>query len=325
MLVEVVFVMLGLSLLIGGGEVMIRGATGLATGLGVSPLAIGLTVVAFGTSAPELAVNLIAAFDGRSEISFGNIFGSNMANIGLIVGCTAIMKPILITGVVIAREIPMMLLATAAAIVMAFDRVLGTTPDQIGRADGIMLLLLFLVFLYYTIGDFVRQRAGKHANGAIDDTLGVGGGVARHLALTAIGLVALVWGADVTVDAATEVARNFGVPEVIIGLTILAVGTSLPELVASVTATMRGHAELAIGNVIGSNIFNLLWVLGVSALIRPLPFELVSNTDILMVIAASALLLLATASGKRYWIDRGEGGVFVIAYGLYVAFLIQRG
>ncbi len=186
MAVEFLWLLLGLSLLMVGGETVVRGATGLARDLGVSPLMIGLTVVAFGTSAPELAVNLIAAFDGRSEISVGNIFGSNMANIGLIVGCTAIMKPILITGVVIAREIPMMLLATAAAIVMAFDRVLGTTPDQIGRADGIILLLLFLVFLYYTIGDFVRQRAGKQANGAIDETLGVGGGVARHLGLTAI-------------------------------------------------------------------------------------------------------------------------------------------
>ncbi len=314
---EFLWLLLGLSLLMVGGETVVRGATGLARDLGVSPLMIGLTVVAFGTSAPELAVNLIAAFDGRSEISFGNIFGSNMANIGLIVGCTAIMKPILITGVVIAREIPMMLLATAAAIVMAFDRVLGTTPDQIGRADGIMLLLLFLVFLYYTIGDFVRQRAGKHANGAIDDTLGVGGGVPRHLALTAIGLVALVGGADFTVDAATEVARGLGVPDVIIGLTIVAIGTSLPELVASVTATMRGHAELAIGNVIGSNIFNLLLVGGLTSIVNPIVVPSGGHLDLMVVAVLSLVLFLVSVSRGRQ-IIRGEAILLLAIYLTYI-------
>jgi cation:H+ antiporter len=301
-----------------GGETVVRGATGLARELGVSPLVIGLTVVAFGTSAPELAVNLIAAWEGQGEISFGNIFGSNMANIGLIVGCTAMLRPILITGVVIAREIPMMLLATAAAIVMAFDRVLGTRPDQIGRADGIILLLLFLVFLYYTIGDFVRQRSDNGAPDVLDETLGVSGGMARHVLLTVAGLGALIWGADVTVEAASGVARALGVSQTIIGLTIVAVGTSLPELVASVVATVRGHAELAIGNVVGSNIFNLLLVAGMTSVVRPIPVPPGGHLDLIVVALLSLILFGVSATANRR-IIRGEAALLLLSYLLYMA------
>jgi cation:H+ antiporter len=317
MTADLLWLVLGLSLLMAGGEAVVRGATGLARDLGVSPLVIGLTVVAFGTSAPELAVNVIAAWEGMSEISFGNIFGSNMANIGLIVGCTAILRPILITGVVIAREIPMMLLATATAIVMAFDRVLRGEPDRIGRGDGIILLLLFLVFLYYTIGDFVRQRADKETSDAIDETLAVGGGMKRHIAFTVGGLAALIWGADVTVDAATDVAHALGVPQVIIGLTIVAVGTSLPELVASVVATMRGHAELAIGNVVGSNIFNLLLVAGLTSVIRPIGVPAGGHLDLIVVALLSLVLFLVSATANRQ-IIRGEAVLLLSTYMIYI-------
>ncbi|MDH3518887.1 MAG: hypothetical protein OEM49_00395, partial [Myxococcales bacterium] len=156
MAVDLLLLVVGLALLMLGGEAVVRGATGLARALGVSPLVIGLTVVAFGTSAPEMAVNIMAVLQGRSAISFGNIFGSNLANIGLIVGCTALIRPIQITGVVIAREIPMMLLATTAAVIMGFDTLLGDPPDTYDRGDGLLLLMLFLVFLYYTVGDFVK-------------------------------------------------------------------------------------------------------------------------------------------------------------------------
>jgi len=309
----------GLLLLMVGGETVVRGATGLARALGVSPLVIGLTVVAFGTSAPELAVNVIAAWEDRGDISFGNIIGSNMANIGLIVGCTAIMRPLLITGVVIAREIPMMLLATAAVVVMSFDGLLAPgTPDAIRRGEGIFLLLLFLVFLYYTVGDFVRQRTGN-GNGELGREFApTDGGGARHLIVTAVGLVALVGGADLTVGAASNVARNFGVPEVIIGLTVLAVGTSLPELVASVTATVRGHAELAIGNVVGSNIFNLLLVLGVTSLIRPIAIPAGGHLDLLMVGILSLLLFVVSLTANRR-IIRGEAALLLAGYVGYIA------
>lgn len=318
MALDLIQLFVGLVLLMAGGEAVVRGATGLARALGVSPLVIGLTVVAFGTSAPEMAVNLIAAWEGRGEISFGNIIGSNMANIGLIVGCTAILQPLLITGIVIAREIPMMLLATAAVIVMSFDGVLAPDgQDAIRRGDGLVLLLLFLVFLYYTVGDFVRQRAENGPPELGPEFGPTDTSVWRHLGLTALGLVTLIGGADVTVDAAVSVARAFGVSEVIIGLTVLAVGTSLPELVASATATVRGHAELAIGNVVGSNIFNLLLVMGVTALIRPVPIPAGGHLDLLMVAILSLLLFVVSMTANRR-IIRGEAAMLLAGYLAYI-------
>jgi cation:H+ antiporter len=311
---ELLWLAVGLLLLMVGGESVVRGATGLARALGVSPLVIGLTVVAFGTSAPELAVNVIAAWEDRVGISFGNIIGSNMANIGLIVGCTAIMRPLLITGVVIAREIPMMLLATAAVVVMSFDGLLAAeTDDAIRRGEGIFLLLLFLVFLYYTVGDFVRQRSENGAPELSAEFAPTDSGVGRHLITTGVGLTALIGGADVTVEAASNVARTFGVPEVIIGLTVLAIGTSLPELVASVAATVRGHAELAIGNVVGSNIFNLLLVLGVTSLIRPIPIPEGGHLDLLVVGTLSLVLFVVSLTANRR-IIRGEAALLLVGY-----------
>jgi cation:H+ antiporter len=322
MTVDLLLLAVGLALLMLGGETVVRGATGLARDIGVSPLVIGLTVVAFGTSAPEMAVNVIAVSHGRGAISFGNIMGSNMANIGLIVGCTAILRPIMITGVVIAREIPMMLLATTAAIIMGFDTVLGVGPDYYDRADGLLLLMLFLVFLYYTVGDFVRQRAESDANGMLDDTLtrAASSGVPRSLAVTGLGLLALIGGADITVDAAVNMARALGVSDVVIGLTVLAVGTSLPELVASVVATMRGHAELAIGNVVGSNIFNLLLVLGVTSVVRPVPVPAGGPLDLLVVALLSLILFLVSMTNNRQ-IIRTEAS-FLLA--LYLSYIIWR-
>jgi cation:H+ antiporter len=317
---DLLWLSLGLLFLMIGGESVVRGATGLARSLGVSPLVIGLTVVAFGTSAPELAVNVIAAWENRVGISFGNILGSNMANIGLIVGCTAIMRPLLITGIVIAREIPMMLLATACAVVMAFDALLTPgAPDVIGRGDGLILLLLFMVFLYYTIGDFVQQRTGN--GGTSDLTADYGPtdtSVGRYIVISAIGMVALIGGADLTVEAGASAARALGVPEVIIGLTVLAIGTSLPELVASVAATMRGHAELAIGNIVGSNIFNLLLVAGVTSVIRPIPIPRGGHLDILVVAILSLMLFFVSMTANRR-IIRGEAALLLAGYLGYMA------
>jgi len=317
MALDLIQLFVGLVLLMAGGEAVVRGATGLARALGVSPLVIGLTVVAFGTSAPEMAVNLIAAWEGRGEISFGNIIGSNMANIGLIVGCTAIFRPILITGVVIAREIPMMLLATTAAIIMGFDTLLGFGNDAYDRADGLLLLMFFLVFLYYTVGDFVQQRADKESGSVDGASSGDNSARNRYLAITGLGLAALIGGADVTVSASEALARALGVPEVIIGLTVLAVGTSLPELVASVVATMRGHTELAIGNVVGSNIFNLLLVMGVTSLVRPIPVPSGGHLDLLVVALLSLILFLVSMTNSRR-IIRTEASILLIVYLSYI-------
>jgi cation:H+ antiporter len=308
----------GLALLMLGGESVVRGATSLARTLGVSPLVIGLTIVAFGTSAPEIAVNLIAAFEGRGEISFGNIIGSNMANIGLIVGCCALVRPIVIHDVVVARELPMMLLATIAAVAMAFDDFLELGPDRYSRSDGLILLLLFGVFLFYTVGDFVRQRGDDNNHRSEEMGLAVEGSMATHLAVTGVGFAALVWGADVTIDAAVNVARALGVSDAIIGLTILAIGTSLPELVASMVATMRGHTELAIGNVVGSNIFNLLLVMGLTSTVSSVPVPSGGHLDLIVVSVLSVLLFLVSNTADRK-IIRGEALLLLVGYFMYMS------
>ena len=303
-----------------GGETVVRGATGLARRLGVSPLVIGLTVVAFGTSAPELAVNVIAAIRGQGAISFGNIIGSNMANIGLIVGLTAILRPIVIKDVVIRRELPMMLLATAGVLAMGFDNALSSGgavrpfEDFYTRSDGILLLMFFLVFLYYTVGEFVRPRAlagediaDGHPPATTEEPLW------RSLAVTTLGLALLIGGAELTVNAAVNLARALGVSEELIGLTLVAVGTSLPELVASVSATFRGHAELAIGNVVGSNIFNLLLVLGVTSIVNPVPVPAGGHTDLLVVTGLS-LVLFGVSVSWRQEIVRTEACVLLAVY-----------
>ena len=327
MTADVLLLLFGLVLLLAGGETVLRGATGLAETLGMSQLAIGLTVVAFGTSAPELAVNGIAAWRGLGAISFGNIIGSNMANIGLIVGVTALIQPILIHRVLIVREIPMMLFATAAAVVMASDRWLGTGTNMYDRPDGILLLMLFGVFLYYTAGDFLTQRSKDYVSGE-----GPGGPgllqppkmprrpLLRYSGITALGLTALIVGAHVSVGAAVGVARALGVPEVIIGLTVLAVGTSLPELAASVIASLRGQVALAIGNVVGSNIFNLLLVAGVTATLRPIPVPPMGSTD-LTVLAILSLVLMVVSVTRRRQIVRTEAVLLLL---LYLGYLIWR-
>ena len=311
---------LGIALLTAGGETVVRGAAALARRLGVSTLMIGLTVVAFGTSAPELAVNVIAAIQDQGAISFGNIFGSNMANIGLIIGCTAIVRPIVIRDVVIRRELPMMLLATAGALAMGFDDALSaggalpSFPDFYTRSDGILLLMFFLVFLYYTVGDFVRQRSdGAASRGENGASAEASNALWRSLGLTALGLVLLVGGAEVTVGAAVNLARALGVSEELIGLTLIAIGTSLPELVASVAATVRGQAELAIGNVVGSNVFNLLLVLGITSIVRPVPVPPGGHTD-LLVVAGLSLVLFGVSMSHRREIVRTEAVVLLAVY-----------
>lgn len=317
MLANVLITLLGLGILVVGGDVMVRGASSVAKRFGVSPLAIGLTVVAFGTSAPELFVNAAAALKGTTELSFGNIFGSNMANIGLIVALTAFVRPLHIQSVVIAREVPMMMLATMVAAALAVDGLFGEQHSSIDRGDSIVLLLLFSVFAYYTLRDLVRQRTGDQD---AEDGFIVGSApdvkeltVAVSLLFTVAGLIALAIGGAITVSGAQEVARGLGVSDAIIGLTLVAVGTSLPELVASVTASLRGHPDMAVGNVVGSNIFNLLIVLPVTASIRDVSVPPGGLADLFVVICLSGLLWLTCTSQDRT-IIRTEASLLMLAY-----------
>ncbi len=304
----------GIALLIGGGEALVRGASALAYHFGVSPLVVGLTVVAFGTSAPELAVNVVAATRGSGALSFGNIIGSNIANIGLVIGVTAMIKPVSIPLPIITREIPMMTLAAAAAIALAFDALLTEGPDRFDRGDGVILLLFFSVFLYYTVSDALRQRAGAH------NVRPEGTNLPLAVTLTALGFAGLILGGRFTVDAAVELARALGLSEAIIGMTIVAIGTSLPELVTSVISVLRGQSDLAVGNVVGSNIFNLLFVLGITSSIDVVPVPAGGHEDLLIVAGLSALLLPLSINPGRA-VPR-IGGVFLFA--IYVGYMAWR-
>jgi cation:H+ antiporter len=319
---DAVKLIIGLVLLVGGGEAVVRGAAAVAQKLGISPLAIGLTVVAFGTSAPELAVNVTAAFADQPGLSFGNIIGSNMANIGLVVGCCGLIRALPINSVVVAREIPMMLLATVVTIVMASDPLLGGGAAILDRSDGILMLLFFSVFLYYIVGELVRQRA-EHP--VLEDLLApelptVSRGVAftRDSLLALAGFGALLYGADLTVEGATALARRFEVPEVVIGIAVVAIGTSLPELAAGLIATIRGHMEIAIGNVVGSNVFNLLLVLAVTVCIRPVEVPARGMIDLGFTAALSIALMVVSLSNHRR-ILRAEAGLLLATYVAYVA------
>jgi cation:H+ antiporter len=325
MLADLLTVLLGLAILVGSGDLLVRGAAALARRVGVSPLAIGLTVVAFGTSAPELAVNLTAAVRGDPELSFGNIFGSNMANIGLIIAATGLFKPLQIHSTIIRREMPMMMLATAVAGVLALDGLFGEGTSQLGRSDGLVLLLLFTVFVYYTLADVIEQReASRNGRAAAEAAVDLLGGrtleLGKSLGLTAGGLVGLALGARLTVAGAVDLAVAFGVSQAIIGLTLVAVGTSLPELTASIMATVRGQADLAIGNAVGSNVFNLLLVMGASATISPVPVPAGGLQDILVTGLLSMLLWLASASANRT-IIRAEAALLL---GVYLVYIVQR-
>jgi cation:H+ antiporter len=313
----------GMAILVFGGDLMVRGASSLARSLGISPLAVGLTVVAFGTSAPELAVSVGAALNGSGNLAFGNIFGSNLANIGLIIGLSALIRPLPIDGLVTRRELPMMILAVAAAFVMASDALLGEGTSIFSRTDGLILLLFFVVFIYYTVGDLLAQRSAKSrsiANGecAPDDADTVTDKHAfRDLTWIVIGLVGLLFGANLTVDGGVAIARAMGVPEVVVGLTVISVGTSLPELVATLSAVRQGESAIAVGGVVGSNIFNILLVCGTTSVITPIMIPDGGMLD-LAVTAVLSLALLLTARTHSQLILRWEGAGLLLSYLAYM-------
>ncbi len=313
--------LLGFVLLIKGADFLVSGASLLARRLRVSDLVIGLTIVAFGTSAPELVVNLVASVRGNTDIAIGNILGSNIANVLLILGLATLIFPLRVTKGTVWKEIPLSLLAAALLGLMANDRLLeGRGFSEISRIDGSILLAFFVIFLYYTFGiarvpeeSSVLAPAAEHRS-LMASVLRILGGLAM------LGL-----GGYWLVTAAVSLAREFGVSESLIGLTIVAVGTSAPELATSVLAAYRRNADIAVGNVVGSNIFNIFFVLGTSALITPLPITASTNADIAVTIAASFLLFLWMFVGKRHVLERWQGVVFLATYVTYIALLVVRG
>jgi len=317
MLVSILFLLLGLGILILGGEGLVRGSSSLARKLGVRPLIIGLTVVAFGTSMPELVVNIFSVINDTPDIAIGNIIGSNIANILLILGISALILPLKVENNTTWKEIPFALLAVVLVYILGNDILFdGGSADVLTRTDGLALIAFFIIFLFYTFG--------------LAKAKGSGGKVSTYtwpvsILMTLGGLTLLVLGGRVFVSGAIDLARLAGLSEALIGLTVVAVGTSLPELITSVIATLRRENDIAIGNVVGSNIFNVFWILGVTSTLAPLPLSAAVNFDIFLSIVATLFLFLFMFIDSRHTINRWQGGMFVAIYVGYIVYLISQG
>jgi cation:H+ antiporter len=314
-----VLLLVGFALLIKGADFFVEGSSKIARLLKVPPMLVGLTIVAFGTSSPEATVSIIAAMEGNSDVSLGNVVGSNIFNITLVVGITAILNPLKVESETIRKEIPFTLLASVALWVLISDiAIQGDAANLVTRSEGIVLLLFFAVFLYY-IFEVARKNRG---NGNIDtgDTTGVTWG--KNIFFTIGGLVAIIFGGDLVVDHATEIALSIGMSETLVGLTIVAVGTSLPELITSITAALKKESEIALGNIVGSNIFNILFVLGAAATISPLTVDGKIFFDLIFMILFTIVLLIFSRS--KYKISKKEGAILAVVYLAYLTYIIIR-
>ncbi|MBC7190558.1 calcium/sodium antiporter [Candidatus Aerophobetes bacterium] len=314
---------LGFLFLLKGADFLVEGASSLARKLKMPELVIGLTIVAFGTSTPELIVNIFAQLKGTSSIAIGNILGSNIANILLILGISSIICPLVITKDTVWKEIPLTLLAAILLGILANDKLIDKENfSSLTKIDGIVLLLFFLIFIYYA---FEAVKRGKRQNEK-RELPAKGMGVIKTFLFIVLGIVGLNLGGKWVVEGAVKIAQVLGKSQSLVGLTIVALGTSLPELFTSVVAAFKKNTDIAVGNVVGSNIFNIFFILGVSAVIAPLPFETSNNLDIGVTILASLLLFICMLTGsKKHFLQRWEGVLFVIIYVSYVIFLIKRG
>ncbi len=313
-------IVLGFAVLVKGADLLVDGASAIARQYNISDMTIGLTVVAFGTSAPELAVNLLAAFQKTTDIAIGNVIGSNIANILLILGIAGLIRPLQVTSETVWREIPMCLLAAVVLVVLANDRFIdGGALDILTRIDGLVLLSFFVIFMYYTVTGALKIRGlGEFVPAK---TTGAG----RAFVYIGLGLAGLLGGGQFIVSGAITISRQLGVSEAVIGLTIVAIGTSLPELATSAIAARKGNADIAVGNVVGSNIFNILFILGISAVIQPLPFRAQSNIDMGAVLVATILLFVFMFTGRRHALDRWEGVLFLMLYTVYIFVIFFQG
>jgi len=317
-MIEIILLIIGFAFLIKGADFLVDGASSIARRLQISDLVIGLTVVAFGTSTPELFVNIIASIRGDAGIAVGNILGSNIANILLILGISSIIFPLSVTKGTVWKEIPLSLLAALLSGILVNDQLIDRKGfSALTRIDGLVLISFFIIFLYYSFS------IAKRVEGMEEYVPSKEYGFLKSSLLIIIGLLGLAVGGKWIVDGAVYIASALRVSQSLIGVTVVAVGTSLPELATSAVAAHKKNAEIAVGNVVGSNIFNIFWVLGLSSLIKPIPFQVRNNIDITVVILSSVLLFVTMFTGKKRLLDRWEGMVFVILYASYIAFLIM--
>lgn len=308
LLVQVLLLIVGFVMLVKGADWFVDGAAGLADRFGIPQLVIGLTIVAMGTSAPEAAVSITAALKGSAGIAVGNIVGSNILNVLIILGLTACVATLSVAKSTIRIEIPYMI--AISLLLLLF----GWTGNEITFWEGVGLWVAFLLYLGYLFR-MAKKNKETPPEEASSRPLWM------LLVLSIIGLALIVWGSDVTVDAATALARYFGMSERFIGLTIVALGTSLPELFSSLTAARKGNADIAIGNIVGSNIFNILFVLGTTALITPVPFAARFTVDTIVAVLVGVLLLVCVARSKK--LTKPTGILMLAAYAAYFIYLLQ--
>ncbi|WP_173917701.1 calcium/sodium antiporter [Halobacillus sp. Marseille-Q1614] len=313
-----VLLIVGFGLLIKGADLFVDGSSNIARLLRVPPILIGLTIVAFGTSSPEATVSIIAALQGNAEVSLGNVVGSNIFNITLVVGIAAFLYPLMVESETTKKEIPFVLLASGALLVLISDSELqGLSENLLNRGDGIIFLLFLSIFMYYVIEVGMKSRK-ESIHEPIPSNIKWG----KNTGLTLAGLAAIIFGGDLVVDNGTEIAYDLGMSDTLVGLTIIAIGTSLPELVTSISAALKKESGIALGNVVGSNIFNILFVLGASAVISPLTVNGKIFIDVMIMIALSLLLFLF--SRTHYKIGKTEGFVLMILYIIYLIYIISR-
>ncbi|REG85362.1 calcium/sodium antiporter [Algoriphagus antarcticus] len=315
MILQIVILIAGLLLLVKGADWLVDGASVLAKKHKISDLAIGLTIVAFGTSAPELVVNTVASIGGYPDIVFGNVIGSNNFNLFIILGIAGLITPLAVQSSSVWKEIPFSLLAAFVLLFLVNNYFHSENPG-LSMVDGIILLVLFAAFLYYVFTQLKSEPSTELIEQKDYSNMKIWG-------LILIGLAGLVIGGKLVVDNAVAMAQSLGVSEKIIGLTIVAAGTSLPELATSVVASMKKNNDIAIGNIIGSNIFNIFLILGVSSIINPLVFNVAFNTDIYILIGGTLFLFLAMFTGKKKSLDRWEAGLLLVAYLGYTTYLVS--
>lgn len=316
MVLSLILLLVGFVALIIGADKMVEGASALAMKYGIPPIVIGLTIVAFGTSAPELVVNVFASINDSSEMVLGNVLGSNIFNVLGILGICGIIYPLSVKSNTTWIEIPLSFMAAVAVLVITQDLWLdGSVVNYISRGDGIILLLFFSIFMVYNITVSLSPQEADESETLV---LPLG----KSLLWIALGLGGLVLGGKLIVDNAVSIAEGFGLSQRIIGLTIVSIGTSLPELATSVAAVRKRKLDIAIGNVVGSNIFNIFFVLGVSAVVSPFEINESSLVDILLNVLAGLLLFVFVFTGKGRRLDRWEGIVFLLLYAAYMVYLL---
>lgn len=315
LLMPTLLLIVGLSLLVWGADKLVFGSAALAKNYGISPLVIGMTILAMGSSAPEMMVSAAAALDGKTDTAVGNVIGSNIANIALILGITALIKPLAISSGIIRRELPLMLIVTLLAGAIMYN-------NYLGFYEGVLLIVLFAAFIVAML--YISKSEQKNGDILLDEQESeIPEGVENKKALfwVVVGLILLPLGANMLIDNAVVIAKHFGMSDLVIGLTIIALGTSLPELAASVAGVLKGEDDMAAGNIIGSNVFNILAVMGIPAIINPSEISPdLMNRDFYVMMGVS-ILLLFMALGKSRSINRIEGGILVTCFLVYQGYL----